>query len=101
MGSFVATGRGVIGGDISGWMSWSGGVSCHTQKKCIKKKKKSFAWCRKKLLCGTQSSTKTQTNMSTLKQRGKTVTSLPYVLFDWTVQRSPATRIWATPLVSL
>lgn len=62
---------------------------------------KSFAWCRKKLLCGTQSSTKTQTNMSTLKQRGKTVTSLPYVLFDWTVQRSPTTRIWATPLVSL
>lgn len=35
MGSFVATGRGVIGGDISGWMSWSGGVGCHihTQKK--------------------------------------------------------------------
>lgn len=40
MGSFVATGRGVIGGDISGWMSWSGGVSCHTQKKKIKKKNK-------------------------------------------------------------
>lgn len=40
MGSFVATGRGVIGGDISGWMSWSGGVSCHTQKNVYKKKKK-------------------------------------------------------------
>lgn len=39
MGSFVATGRGVIGGDISGWMSWSGGIGCHTQKnKKIKKK---------------------------------------------------------------
>lgn len=32
MGSFVATGRGVIGGDISGWMSWSGGVGCHKRK---------------------------------------------------------------------
>lgn len=52
------------------------------------------AWCRKKLLCGTQNSTKTRTNMSTLKERGKTVTSLPYVLFDWTVQLSPTTRIW-------
>lgn len=35
------------------------------------------AWCRKKLLCGTQSSTKTRTIMSTLKQRGKTSDQSP------------------------
>lgn len=46
MGSFVATGKGVIGGDISGWMSWSGGVSCHTQKnKKIKIKKIDYESC--------------------------------------------------------
>lgn len=38
MGSFVATGRGVIGGDIMGWMSWSGGVGCHIHTHTKKKK---------------------------------------------------------------
>lgn len=71
----------------------------HTKKKkidyesCFFFTQKFSAWCRKKLLRGTQSSTKTRTSMSTLKQRGKTVTSLPYVLFDWAVQRSPTTTM--------